>query len=228
MVKPPGSTRATLACSAPSPPQREMRAGMPAAKRTASPESTSTSISSWLGSPTSIKVCPMATGMLLSIGRLRMRPAAGAVTDNTLPVLSVPAAARPSSCNKARAAVRRALAACSSARATPHSACAASWRVRAWSSSCFEMAPLGCSDWARCQSACARRWLAWAALLRLRAASSWAWALRTSACAWLRARGSSKELAAASISASVWPACTASPGCRAMRRTVPATGAVIT
>ena len=223
LVKPPGSMRVTMASSTPSPPQRSTRAFWPAASRTASVDSTSTSISSCAGSPTSSRGWPIATAVLLSTGRLSTKPATGAVTGRTLP-----RPAWPSCASEACATCRRRAAICSSARAVDSSAPAVATWARAWSSCDAVTMPCSRSCCSRRSSPCATASVVVTAATRWRAALRALWPVLTSASAWLRERGSNRALPVGSISATTWRACTASPGCSLMRRTTPASGAVIT
>ena len=196
-----------------------MRARVPGARRTASAERMSASISSCAGSPISIRSSPAAMGVRLWCWRLVMTPAMGAVTATAAAPASLWLASR------ARADWTRAAAIFSSAWAAARLALVLSRWARAWSS-CSRLAAWAltsgtrrwCSFWAR---VCALL----AAAMCWRAASSAASAPRRSASACSRLRASSGLALAGSISASVCPARTLSPACRVMRRRVPETGA---
>ena len=197
LVKPPGSTRVTRACSAPSPPQRSTRAVMPGARRTASVDRTSASISSWAVSPTSIRLWPAATGVALCRLRRSTTPLTGESTGWGARAPLSPAA--PSWASVARAAATRAMAACSSAWAAASSAAARVAAAWAWSSASCEAAWPAARARARLRLACASWWAARAAAMRWLAAACWLWPLFTSASAWARLRSSSKVLAAGAM-----------------------------
>ena len=237
LVKPPGSTRRTCACSVPAPPQCNSRTGVPGRNCTASADSTSASISSWAVSPISISACPTVTGVALSSVRLSTTPVTGATTAtgcllvargavSATPALSWPAARPGSSCHRAaRASSTRCRAACASACAADSSAAVRAACAWACSSASCDITRPSCSRMARCRLLRARPLAAWAACTRCRAARCWLRAAASSASARRRLRPSSRTGDVGSIHATTCPACTASPGCSATRRNCPATGA---